>query len=144
MYMRTSIKLALGSALAVPALLVVGLPAGAAPVSVGVTAAPGADVAVAAKLPTSNIITGNKFKPKSLKAAGKKGKACSKKLAGAIVHNKTTASQQLTYNGAAFGSPIPAAGGEYICYLSPTGTPPPVTAKFGLSGSASTLTIAFT
>ena len=143
--MRSSIKLALGSTLAIPVLLAVGLPAGAASAPVRVAAAPGTDAAAAgAKLPTSRIITGNLFKPRSLKAAGHKGTACTKKLAGAIVRNRTTASQQLTFNGANIGPAIVAGGSDYICYLSSTGTPPPVTAKFGLTGSTSTLTIRFT
>jgi len=147
--MRLTSKLAIGSLMAVPGLLVLGLPAGAAAPSVTSGGGVSSSESAATTFPTSRIVTSptsgiNHYAPKTLSAAGKKGTACSRRTAGAIIRNKTTGTQQVTYLGAAFGSPIPAGGGEYICYLSATGTPPPTTAVFGLTGSKSTLTISFT
>jgi len=147
--MRFTSKLAIGSLVAIPGLLALGLPAGAVAPSVTSGSGVSSSESSATGLPSSRIVirttTGRPhFVPKSLSAAGKKGSACSRATAGAIIRNRTTGAEQLTYKGAALGSPIPAGGGEFICYLSPTATPPPTTVVFGLSGSKSTLTINFT
>jgi len=147
--MRFTSKLAIGSMVAIPGLLALGLPAGAAAPSVTSGGSVSSSESAATALPSSRIViqtsTGRPhFVPKVLSAAGKKGSACSTKTAGAIIRNRTTGPEQLTHNGAALGSPIPAGGGEFICYFSPTGPPPPATVVFGLSGSKSKLTINFT
>ena len=147
--MRLTSKLAIGSLVMIPGLLALGVPAGAVQPSVISGGGVSSSESAATTFPTSRIVTNsttgiNHYQPKSLSAAGKMGTACSRTTAGAIIRNRTTGTQQVTYLGAAFGSPIPAGGGEYICYLSPTGTPPPTTAVFGLTGSKSHLTISFT
>ena len=147
--MRFTSKLAIGSLLAMPGLLAVGLPAGAAAPSVTSGAAVSSNGSAATVLPSSKIVirtsTGRPhFVPTTLSAAGKKGSACSTTTAGAIIRNRSARAEQLTHNGTALGSPIPAGGGEIICYFSPTGTPPPTTVVLGLTGSKSKLTINFT
>jgi hypothetical protein len=147
--MRFTSKLAIGSMVAIPGLLALGLPAGAVTPSVTSGGGVSSSESAATGLPSSRIVirtsTGRPhFVPKSLSAAGKKGSGCSTKTAGAIIRNRTTGAEQLTHNGAALGSPIPAGGGELVCYFSPIGIPPPATVVFGLSGSKSTLTISFT
>jgi hypothetical protein len=147
--MRFTSKLAIGSLVAIPGLLALGLPAGAVAPSVTSGGGMSSSESAATALPSSRIVirtsTGRPhFVPNTLSAAGKKGSACSTKTAGAIIRNRTTRAEQLTHMGAALGSPIPAGGGEFICYISPTGTPPPAKIVFGLSGSKSTLTISFT
>ena len=145
--MRFTSKLAIGSLVAIPGLLALGLPAGAA--SVTSVSGVSSSNSAATVLPSSRIVirtsTGRPhFVPNSLSAAGKMGSTCSRTTAGAIIKNRTTVPEQLRYMGAAFGSPIPAGGGELVCYLSPTGPPPPTTVVFGLSGTKSKLTISFT
>jgi len=148
--MRFTSKLAIGSLVAIPGLMAVGLPAGAAAPSVTSGAAVSSSgSATTTVLPSSRIVirtsTGRPhFVPTTLSAAGKKGSGCSRTTAGAIIRNRTTGAEQLTHNGTALGSPIPAGGGEFICYFSPTGTPPPTTVVLGLSASKSKLTINFT
>ena len=147
--MRLTWKFAIGSVAMIPGLLALGLPAGAAAPSVTSGVGVSSSQPAVTVLPSSRIVTNsttgiNHYQPKTLSAAGKKGTACSRATAGAIIRNRTTATQQVTYKGAAFGSPIPAGAGEFICYLSATGTPPPTTAVFGLTGSKSHLTISFT
>jgi hypothetical protein len=146
--MRSSLKLAIAAAVAVPTLLAFGVPAGAS------TAAPSVSASVAtvgavnapatAKLPRSTIQKGPKFKPATLSAAGHKGTSCSKKTAGAIVVNKTPGTWQLTLSGSDFGSPVPSGDGLYICYYEKGKVPPPGTGVFGISGKKATLTISFT
>ena len=146
--MRSSLKLAIAAAVAVPTLLAFGVPAGAstaAPsVSASVATVGAVNAPAAAKLPKSTIVKGPKFKPATLSGAGHKGTRCSKKTAGALVVNGTKSTWQLTNGGAAFGDPIPAGGGEYICYIEKGKVPPPGTGVFGISGKKATLTISFT
>ena len=141
--MKVSLRLAVASAAAVPMLLAFGAPAGASTTSVSAVAV-SASTAAKSKLPKSSITTAGKFKPTKLSGKGHSGTSCSKKTAGAEVINKSTSTQQVTNGGAAFGSPIPAGGALYICYLEKGKVPPPTTGVFGLSGSSSTLTIKFT
>jgi hypothetical protein len=145
--MRSSLKLAIAAAVAVPTLLAFGVPAGAstAAPSVSASAVPAGVVNVAAvKLPKSTIQNGPKFKPAKLHGAGHAGTKCSKKTAGVEVINKSTGTWQITQAGAAFGSPVAPGAGLYICYLEKGKTPPPTTAVFGISGATATLTISFT
>ncbi len=145
--MRSSLKLAIAAAVAVPTLLAFGVPAGAstATASVSASAAPAGVVnAAAAKIPGSRIIKGPKFKPTTLNAAGHAGTGCTKKTRGVLVTNKTAANRQLTMSGANFGDPIPPGDGLYICYYEKGAVPPPTTAVFGIKKSSSTLTISFT
>jgi hypothetical protein len=146
--MRSSLKLAIAAAVAVPTLLAFGVPAGAstaAPsVSASVAAVGAVNAPAAAKLPKSTIVKGPKFKPATLSGAGHKGTSCGKKTAGAIVVNGTKSTWQLTNGGAAFGNPIPAGDGLYICYIEKGKLPPPGTGVFGISGKKATLTISFT
>ena len=148
--MRFTSKLAIGSMAAIPGLLALGLPAGAvAPSVTGAGGVNSASASAATVLPSSKIVirtsTGRPhFVPISLSAAGKKGSSCSSTTAGAIIRNRSGRAEQLTHNGAAIGSPIPAGGGELVCYFSPVGIPPPAAVVFGLTGSKSKLTINFT
>jgi hypothetical protein len=94
--------------------------------------------------PNSNIKgAGSKFKPKTLNATwtAKKEKACTdtSKFAFSIT-NKTSGTEQVTYESADFGSPIPAGGVLDVC-ADGTGT---FTAVFGNTSSSSTLTVTVT
>jgi hypothetical protein len=147
--MRSSLKLAIAAAVAVPTLLAFGVPAGAstATASVSASAAPAGVVnsVAAVKLSHTSIQKGPKFKPATLNAPGKAGKSCTKKTAGVLVANKTSHTWQVTSSGEAIGDPIPAGDGLYICYNEKGAVPPPATYVFGIAGkSKATLTVSFT
>jgi hypothetical protein len=114
--------------------------AGAATGARVVAAAPGH--VIAATLPNSDIKVKKgvtKFAPKTLsvKWSGSTSGTCTKKKEAFTISNDTTTSQQVTYEGSAFGDPIPAGDALGVCAWG-TGT---ATASFGLSGSTKTLTI---
>jgi hypothetical protein len=69
-------------------------------------------------LPNANIIklsTGRViYNPRTLTAPVTTG-TCSTTNYSFSIHNKTAVPQQLIFNGAAYGNPIPAGGAQFVC-----------------------------
>jgi hypothetical protein len=127
--------------LAVPGAFSLASAAGAATPSVhlSLVAGPVSHLTV----PNSKIKGKGTYTPTTLNAkwTASKEKACTTKSKFAFkITNKTTKKQQVTYEGAAFGDPIPAKGVLDVC-ADGTGT---ATAVFGLDSTKSTLTVTVT
>lgn len=127
---------------AVPMLLGFTAPAGAR------TTAPKFATAAAARpaaIPNTNLkgkAAALAFKPAKLKAAWSGPppvQACTAAVASFTITNTTKKTVQVTYQGAAFGNPIPKGAGIYVCGWG-TGK---ATLVLGVSGSAHTLTAKF-
>jgi hypothetical protein len=132
--MQPSIKLIGGVLLAAPLALAFGVPAGAASAPSLSVAPSTSDAPAAAVTPLPGktaITTANVFKP--VKVVGPKiavGSTCSSTNYSFFIANRSGRTQQVTLGGSAFGSPMPAKSGLYVCG---SGGTKPIHATFSLS-----------
>jgi hypothetical protein len=109
-------RLVVASAIVVPALAgTVALSAGTATAAPAAHLSTGKATAVAATAPTVNIKGSTAvYRPHRVTGAIVTG-TCSSTNYSFLILNGTHKTQQVTLNGAAFGSPIPKGGGLYVC-----------------------------
>jgi hypothetical protein len=118
---RTS-KLLLGGMLGLPMAAALVLPAstsGAATPSAKAapTVVSNAQPTTTPTFPDSNIVSGGKYKPPSLKGVlWDNVSGCSSTSASFQIVNNTFKTQQVTFNGAAFGSALQKGWTLYVCF----------------------------
>jgi hypothetical protein len=138
---RTLGMLGIAVLVSVPGALGLASAAGAATPSVHLSLIAGP--VTHATVPNSNLKGKGTYTPDTLKAkwTASKEKACTAKSKFAFkITNKTTKTQQVTYEGADFGTAIPAKGVLDVC-ADGTGT---ATGVFGVKSTKSTLTVTIT